>query len=79
LAAACSMQDLENTDSYDRSFPWFDKLPITGNTVLTLFGQLHIALDELVTENAVRFCAGKEVAYVDARDEQQTQVLLDSK
>jgi hypothetical protein len=63
-----------NTHSYDRSFTWYDKAPSTGNAVITLFGQLHIALDDLVTENAVCFCAGKEVAYAEEKNERQTQV-----
>jgi len=44
--------------------------------MLTLFGQVHIALDELVTERAVLFCTGKEVVSVSEMDARQIQVKL---
>ena len=65
---------LPATITHDRSFPWYHKAPDTGATVLTLFGQVHIALDELITEAAVRHCAGQEAPLSGQMDDRQAQV-----
>ena len=73
------LQDDENeaaTLTHDRSFPWYHKAPDTGVTELTLFGQVHTALDELATEAAVRYCAGQQAALDSEMEDRQTQVTI---
>ena len=41
---------------------------------LSLFGQVHMALDDLTTDKATAFCSGKNVQPADMTEARQTEV-----
>lgn len=64
----------EEGATYDLSNPWYEP-PSDGLTMeLSLFGQVHTALDDLVTDRAVAFCNGKDILPANMTDAGQVQV-----
>ena len=60
--------------SYDLSTPWYDDTGDSSAMELSIFGQVHTALDSLVTDKAHAFCCGKAVQPADLADARQVQV-----